>query len=52
MEVFEALLKRRSCREFTNQEICDDDIKKLLEAGMLGPSACNIRPWEFYVIKD
>lgn len=52
MEVFEALLKRRSCREFTNQEICDDDIKKLLEAGMSGPSACNKRPWEFYVIKD
>ena len=52
MEVFEALLKRRSCREFTSQEISDDDIKKMLEAGMSGPSACNKRPWEFYVIKN
>jgi len=52
MEVKEALLKRRSVRKFTSQEISDETIDELLHAAMSGPSACNKTPWEFYVIKN
>jgi len=52
MEVFEAMLKRRSCREYLDKEVNDNDIDKILHAAMSGPSAMNSKPWEFYVIKN
>ena len=52
MEVNEALLKRRSTRKYLDKEISDEQIDELLHAAMSGPSACNKKPWEFYVIKN
>ncbi len=46
------MLKRRSIRKFTDQEIDDCLIKKLLEDAMAAPSARNMQPWEFYIIKS
>lgn len=43
---------RRSVREFTSEEILDQDIDKIIEAGICAPSAMNQQPWEFIVIKD
>ena len=52
MELKEVLLKRRSIRKFTNGPVSDEMINELLHAAMSGPSACNKRPWEFYVITN
>ena len=52
MEVKDALLKRRSIRKYLDKEVSDEIIEELLRAAMSGPSACNRRPWIFYVIKD
>ena len=52
MEVKDALLKRRSIRKYLDKEVSDEIIEELLHAAMSGPSACNSRPWIFYVIKD
>jgi nitroreductase len=52
MHVDEATLKRRSVRKFKQQPIDDDIIDQLLKSAMAAPSACNKRPWEFYVIKN
>ena len=52
MEVKDALLKRRSTRKYLDKEVSDEIIEELLHAAMSGPSACNRRPWIFYVIKD
>ena len=52
MEVKDALLKRRSVRKFTDEKVSDADIEELMHAAMSGPSACNARPWEFYVITN
>lgn len=52
MELKEALLKRRSVRKFTEEPVADEMIKELLHAAMSGPSACNRKPWEFYVVKN
>jgi nitroreductase len=43
--------KRRSIREYTDELIADADIKLLLEAAMAAPSANNIQPWEFIVVR-
>lgn len=52
MELKDVLLKRRSVRKFTEQEVSKDLIDELLHAGMSGPSACNKKPWEFYVVTN
>ena len=48
----EAIFKRRSIRKYTNQELSDEIIEKILKAGMAAPSAQNEQPWHFVIIKD
>lgn len=50
--VYDIIKTRRSVRSFTNQEISDSTLQKILEAGWLAPSAGNRQPVEFIVIKD
>lgn len=52
MELKEVLLKRRSVRKFTEETVSKEHIEELLHAAMSGPSACNKKPWEFYVITN
>lgn len=43
---------RRSVRNFSDCEIKDEDIEKIIHAGIMAPSAKNQQPWEFIVIND
>ena len=52
MEVKDVMLKRRSVRKFTDEKVSTEAINTLLHYAMSGPSACNKRPWEFYVVTD
>ena len=52
MELKEVLYKRRSVRKYTEEAVSDEMIEELLHAAMSGPSACNQKPWEFYVITN
>lgn len=52
MELEDVFLKRRSIRKFTDKNVEEDKIDKILYYAMTAPSACNKQPWEFYVIKD
>ena len=52
MELKEVLLKRRSVRKFTDEPVSGEHIDELLHAAMSGPSACNKKPWEFYVVTN
>lgn len=52
MELLKALQKRRSVRRFTEEAVSKEDIDTLMHAAMSGPSACNARPWEFYVVES
>ena len=52
MKLKEALLKRRSCRKYKDRLVSDELIKELMIAAMSGPSACNKKPWEFYIVKS
>ena len=50
--MIEAILKRRSIRKFTNQKVEDEKIEEMLKAGMLAPSAHNLNPVRFVIIKS
>lgn len=50
MELRDAMLQRRSIREFSTEPVKKEEIEILLQYAMSGPSACNKRPWEFYVV--
>ena len=44
---------RRSIREYADKEVSDEDILKILKAGMQAPgSRLGAEPWEFIVIKN
>lgn len=47
-----SVFKRRSYRKFLDKVPSDDEIEKLLRAGMQAPSACDGRPWEFLVVTN
>ena len=52
MDAIEAIITRRSIRKYTNDEVSDKLIEKLLEAAMSAPSAGNQQAWCFVVITE
>lgn len=54
MTDFEEIIKtRRSIREYQDKDVSDEDILKILKAGMQAPgSRLGAEPWEFVVIKN
>jgi nitroreductase len=52
MEALDAIFNRRSIRQYTLQEVGDDQIEILLKAAMYAPSAVNKQPWEFIVFRS
>ena len=52
MELLDVLQFRRSIRKYTKEPVSKEDIDSLMHAAMSGPSACNKKPWEFYVVTD
>jgi nitroreductase len=43
---------RRSVRKYEQKAIPDSVLEELLRAAMQAPSARNLQPWEFLIIKD
>jgi nitroreductase len=52
MDVSEAIRKRCSVRQFSNDFIPDDVLHRILEAARWAPSPFNTQPWELIIIKD
>ena len=53
MEFSEVLAKRRSVRHFNAKlDVSDEDIRALIEAAVVAPTAGNIQPWRFTVVRS
>jgi len=52
LDLFEAIKHRRSIRAYTRREVLDKEVEKLIDAARWAPSAGNIQPWEFVIIRD
>lgn len=52
MDAIEALLTRRSVRDYTEQPLTEDQIEILLKVMIAAPSAGNRQPWRIYVVRE
>ena len=52
MDVFEAIRGRRSIRSFRPEDVPDELVEKLIDCARWAPSAGNLQPWEFVVVRD
>ena len=48
-EFMSIVRNRFSCRRYAGVPMTEEQIKSVLEAARLAPSACNLQPWLFYV---
>ena len=51
-ELMRGMLKRRSIRDFSSEEIPDIVIENVLKTAMTAPSGANKQPWKFIVVKN
>jgi nitroreductase len=52
MSIFEAILSRRSVRQYRSRQVSQETIRILLEAAVRAPSAMHQEPWGFLVVQD
>ena len=52
MNFTELTVARCSIRDFQPEPIPDALLHQVLEAAREAPSACNLQPWHFYVVRD
>ncbi len=52
METIEAIKTRRSVREFTDENVSDETIEKILDAGRWAPSGLNNQAWRLIVARN
>ncbi len=50
--VLETIKNRRSVRKYQNQQIKDEELEMIIEAGIYAPTANNDQPWHFTVIQN
>ncbi len=50
--LFDLLRKRRSIRSYTDEQVGEDEIMRLIEAAVQAPSGLNAQSWCFTIIQD
>jgi nitroreductase len=48
----QAIKDRRATPSFLSDPVPENDLKKILEAGLSAPSAYNLQPWRFVVVRE
>ena len=52
MSIYELILKRRTIRSFKPEQVTEELLNKLVNAGRLAPSGANLQPLEFIVVNN
>lgn len=52
METWDAIRSRRDIRRFSERPVAPADLERVLEAGRRAPSAGNLQPWDFVLVRD
>ena len=51
-DMYEEFVNRRSVRVYTEEPVADEDLRKILSAGLMAPSGKSKFPWHFIVVND
>lgn len=51
MELYEAIYNRRVTRDFKDQVVEDEVLKRIINAGLQAPTHDHLRNWEFIILK-
>jgi nitroreductase len=52
MTLMDTMLRRRSIRKYSDDEIPSDKLEKIIQAGLLAPTSRNRKPCKFLVVRD
>ncbi|MCP2620340.1 nitroreductase family protein [Candidatus Aminicenantes bacterium AC-334-K16] len=52
MNILEAIQNRRSIRKYKQDDLPEEVLHRILEAGRLAPSGKNFQPWKFIIVRD
>ena len=52
LDALTCIFTRRSIRKFTGEALTDEQLHTILRAGFSAPTAANLRPWQFVVVRD
>ena len=52
MDFYDVINKRASIREFKDEEISEDVIKRIIDAAYKAPTNDHFRDWHFVVVRD
>jgi nitroreductase len=52
MDTIKTIRERRSIRKYKQDEVDDEKLQVILQAGRWAPSASNKQPWHFIIIQD
>ncbi len=50
-DLLDLMYTRRSIREYTDEPVTDEQVEAMLKAAMAAPSAQDLRPWHFIVVR-
>jgi nitroreductase len=50
-DLLDLMYTRRSVREYTEEPVTDEQVEAMLKAAMAAPSARNLQPWRFVVVR-
>lgn len=51
-ETIKTILERKSCRSFKNEQITDDELKLVIDAGLAAPSGRNLQPTIIVAVQE
>ena len=52
MNIYNNIITRRSIRQFKQENISEEILRRLVNGGRLAPSASNLQPLEFFAVDD
>jgi len=52
MELYDAIYKRRIVRDFKDEVVPEEILKRIINAGLQAPTHDHLRNWEFVIIQD
>ena len=52
MNVYDAIMKRRTIRKFEDKKVCESDLVKLVDCARVAAYGANVQPLKFAIIND